>query len=334
MGGTKIRCAVFGENGRMLSSYTIASRAYPEPDDNIENLIATLDRLISPYPVEHFRGIGIGLPGTVDNERGLVVYTPNLQWVNLPIAQRLKDKLGLPVSLIQDVAAAVWGEYQFGAGHGIDNLVCATIGTGIACGILINGRLYGGTNHTAGEIGHLHIADDDLVCGCGNAGCLEACASGLGLVKLFRKAVKDGGSTPLTTRMKAEDINAYAIFDAARGGDELCLSIIDQMARYLAKGLSHVATILAPELLLLSGGLSKESSLLVEPLKKYFYNYSYRSVRENVRIELASLGEDAPLVGAAFLHRADDYSKQYLSRRKMSTKNGGAKCQREDGHRT
>jgi glucokinase len=307
VGATKIKCGVVDERGSILETRTMESWRYPALEDNIKLLIFLVKELLKGFDIRRFNSIGIGLPGTVDDARGMVVYTPNLHWNDLVLAPVIQEETGLTVRLVQDTAAAVWGEYLFGAGRGLQNLVCATVGSGIACGIIINGELYGGTSHTAGEIGHIHIEDDPIECACGNTGCLEARASGRGLVKLFMRGIERGGHTELTGRLSPDQIDAPAIFAAAREGDSFCAGVIDEMVRYLAKGLAATAVVLAPDAVIISGGLSSEEELLFKPLKRYFYEYAYRSVRNHVRLELARLGADAPLIGAAALYRARGY---------------------------
>lgn len=250
----------------------------------------------------------MGFPGSVDNEKGVVVYTPNLRWNELPIAELVLKATGVRPRLIQDTGAAVWGEYLYGAGKGLKHVACATIGSGVAVGIVANGRLYGGAAHTAGEIGHMHVEDDGLLCGCGKRGCLEAYASGLGLVKIYHSDIV---KTPprLLSDTAAEQIDSRAIFRAARQNDQRSLDCIDHMARMLARGLNATAAVLAPEVLILSGGLSVERKLLFEPVRRYFEQYAYHSVRKHVCLKLAQLRENAPLIGAASLYLAPEYEQ-------------------------
>ncbi|MDR2186131.1 MAG: ROK family protein [Treponema sp.] len=307
VGATKIKCGVVDEQGSILATRTMESWRYTALEDNIKLLISLVKELLEGFDIRRFNSIGAGLPGTVDDARGVVVYTPNLHWNDLVLAPVLEGETGLAVRLVQDTAAAVWGEYLFGAGRGLQNVVCATVGSGIACGIIINGELYGGASHTAGEIGHIHIEDDPIECACGNTGCLEARASGRGLVKLFMRGIERGGHTELTRRLSPDQIDAPAIFAAAGAGDTFCAGVIDEMVRYLAKGLAATAVVLAPDAVIISGGLSSEEELLFKPLTRYFYHYAYRSVRSHVRLELAQLGADAPLIGASALYRARGY---------------------------
>jgi glucokinase len=307
VGATKIVLGIVDQGGQVLRRAAIDPWQHPALEDNLANLMDTLDRLLAPYDQERFFDIGVGIPGTVDPSSGVVSYTPNLRWFDLPLGAILAERTGRRVHVIQDTGAAVWGEYLFGAGAGLRNVVCATIGSGLACGIVIDGRLYGGASNTAGEIGHLHVAGSSLVCGCGRRGCVEAGGSGLGLVKVFRRAVADGAVSPVAALPLARQ-DARAIFKAAKAGDAVCLGAIETMVGYLALGLSAVATVLAPDALILSGGLSRERELLVEPLIERIKAISYHTVCENVQIVPARLGADAPLVGAAFLHRAPEFA--------------------------
>jgi glucokinase len=307
VGATKIQLGLVNAEGVIVSRASLDPWRYPDLQDNLANLMDTLDALIAPYERDRLHDIGVGLPGTVDEARGLVVYTPNLRWFDVPLGRALGERTGLGVHLVQDTAAAAWGEYLFGAGVGLANVVCATIGTGVSCGIVIRGELYGGAAHTAGEIGHLRVADSSLVCGCGRRGCLEAGGSGLGLVKIFRRNIAAGQVSKLKLAPESQ-VDAFAVFNAARRGDPVCLASIDEMVGYLALGLSAVATTLTPDALILSGGLSRERDLLIAPLIERIKESSYRTVRQNVRILPAVLGPDAPLIGAAALHCAPEYS--------------------------
>jgi glucokinase len=306
VGATKIVLGVVDGAGQVLARRAVDPWRHPALEDNLRDLMDELERLLKPYDRGRLHEIGVGLPGTVDPVTGTVVYTPNLRWFDLPLGPMLAERTGLGVRLIQDTGAAVWGECLFGAGRGLQNVVCATLGSGVACGIVIGGRLYGGAGNTAGEIGHLHVADSSLVCGCGRRGCMEAGGSGLGLVKVFHRAVAAGASSPVAS-LPLEEQDAHAIFKAAKGGDRVCLNAIDEMVTYLALGLSAVATVLTPDALILSGGLSRERELLIDPLVRRIYSISYKTVTENVRILPAALGADAPLVGAASLYRAPGY---------------------------
>lgn len=303
VGASNIRCGVVDDEGRVLKSNFMPSWQFDTVAGNIDHLKVLLDELMSDFDRDAFHYIGMGLPGTVDDSRGMVVYTPNLCWFDVPITAILREHTGLPVHLVQDTGAAVWGEYLYGAGRGSRNVVCATIGSGVACGIVVGGQLYGGAGHTAGEIGHLHMVDDGLPCGCGAKGCLEAYASGFGLVKMYHAGLGQAGEPPLPGEVTARDI-----FEAARQGSAYCLALIDTMARYLARGFAAMATVLAPEIFLVSGGLSRETELLFEPVKRYFYEYAYHKTREHTRFMQAALGPDAPLVGAAALYLAPEYA--------------------------
>ncbi|MDR1634781.1 MAG: ROK family protein [Bifidobacteriaceae bacterium] len=332
VGASKIQLGVIDAEGAVLRRAHLSPWHYSKMEDNLANLMDRLDGLMGGYERHRFHDIGVGLPGTVDSVTGVVSYTPNLRWFDLPLGPMLTERTGLGVHLVQDTAAAAWGEYLYGAGQGLKNIACITIGSGVACGMVIGGELYGGARHTAGEIGHLRVADESLVCGCGGRGCLEAGGSGLGLVKIFERNAKALGVEPRRFQDWPEEHpdeqldqqlyrqpegqpkdrfnqgpNAHAIFEAAKRGDDLCLKSIAEMVENLALGLSVVATTLAPDALILSGGLSRERELLIEPLMERTRAISYHTVVENVRLAPAALGADAPLVGAAALYLSSEY---------------------------
>jgi glucokinase len=305
VGATKIVLGVVDAGGQVLARAKLRSWQHPRLEDNLASLLDTLDQLMEPFDRERFHGIGVGLPGTVDPARGIVTYTPNLRWFDLPLGPMLQRRTGLRTHLVQDTAAAAWGEYLFGAGMGLDNVACVTVGSGVACGIVIGGRLYGGRHHTAGEIGHLRVADPALACACGGFGCLEAGGSGLGLMKIVQRNVAAGGASQAATDLANRD--ARAVFDAARRGEPLALASIEEMIANLALGLSAVATTLAPDALIVSGGLSRERELLVDPLIERVKAISYAATMAHVKVLPAALGAASPLIGAAALYRAEEY---------------------------
>jgi len=213
--------------------------------------------------------------------------------------------LGKPVFLLNDASAAALGEHRMGAGRGLDNLIYITVSTGIGGGLVINGQLYNGTDGCAAEIGHMTILVDGPLCKCGKRGCLEALASGTAIARMARERLAAGGKSCLAelTRGKIEDVTAELVAEAARRGDALALSVIDEAARYLGIGLANLVNIINPQMIIIGGGVSKMGAMLFRPARKSMKEHAFKLPARTVRVVRPRLGLDAGLFGAAIYTR-------------------------------
>lgn len=238
--------------------------------------------------------IGMGVPGTVDREGRRVLLAPNLGWKDFCVHDLVRERFKVHVRLIQDGRAAALAEYLLGAGRGEPVLVCVTLGTGIGSGIIIGGKVFDGAFGTAGEIGHVVVQEDGIRCGCGRRGCLEAYASGTAILKAAR--ILEGG----------DGIDgAKDVFDRARAGDGEAARIIRDAARYLGRALVNAVNILSPNAVIISGGMCEQEELLLRPVQDYVMRNAYSLATRNgsFRVVKASLGEDAPMIGAGSLYK-------------------------------
>jgi len=230
------------------------------------------------------------------------VYAPNLKWRDVPLKARLEARFSLPVWVENDVRAAAWGEFRFGAGRGARSLVAVFVGTGVGSGAILDGHLWRGALNAAGEIGHTQVVPDGLPCGCGQRGCLEAYASGSGFIRRFEAALAAGTSTTLRARTggEASKLTALQVARAAAEGDRLAREFWEDAVRYLTLALANAVTLLNPERLVLGGGVVETVPALVEAVTTAIQARTTLMARV-VTVHRAELGDWAGVVGAAAL---------------------------------
>ncbi|MEV6773221.1 ROK family glucokinase [Nocardia sp. NPDC051030] len=304
VGGTNIRASVVDGSGEVLDTVTAST---PHSARSLEDGLA---RVVRELCARHQIGaVGLAVAGFVDEDRATVRFAPHLPWEDAPVAQRLTDRLGLPVILEHDANAALWAEYRFGAAAGGRNVVLVAIGTGIGAALLTGGQLYRGSYGVAPELGHLQVVPQGRACPCGKRGCWERYCSGTALVdtalemlatdpqrskQLARDALRDPGS--LTGRRVA---------GAAEGGDPVALDVMAEFARWLGLGLAFVSDLFDPDLIVVAGGVSSSAPLFLDDARDH-YAASITGARHRrlARIRTAQLGEAAGMIGAAELARA------------------------------
>lgn len=300
VGGTTVKMGLFSKAGFVLEKWEIptvkdnnGAAVLPDVAESILNKMQ--EKSIS---MEDIAGIGVGVPGAVDGEGTLVGGAVNIGWGVFNIPKVLNAYLNVPVRAANDANAAAFGEMWQGGGKGYSNMVAVTLGTGVGGGIIINGNILTGTTGAAGEIGHIHIQDDEPeLCGCKNRGCLEQYASATGIVRLAKRRLeKDDASSIL----RGADLSAKAVFDAVKAGDEIAVEIAEQFGDYLGKGLAAVAAVVNPEIFVIGGGVSKAGDILLSYVEPAFEKYVFAPCR-NVKFALAMLGNDAGIYGAAGL---------------------------------
>ena len=247
--------------------------------------------------------VGIGVPGVLDMERGVVLFLPNLPgtWPDVPLAETIKAHTGLPVYVLNDARAITFGEWKFGAGRDVDTMACLTLGTGIGGGLVINGRLHLGIGGAGGELGHQTIDFNGPQCGCGNFGCLETYASGPAISAMGMKAVAQGLTTDLG-KMVDYDLNLITpklIARAALAGDAIAKDIYDKAGYYLGIAIANVLVSVNPRKVVLAGGVAAAGDLLLEPIRRTVRERVFVMPQDQVEIVLAGLGKNSGIVGAA-----------------------------------
>ncbi len=307
LGGTNIAVGVVDEKGNILSKVstpTDNSRSHKEIIADMAN--ASKDAIEKAgLSISDISGIGIGSPGTVDSENGIIVYANNLKFENVPMREELCSHINLPIFISNDANCAALGETSdAGAAKGLKNVVLITLGTGVGGGIIIDGKIYEGNYSAGAELGHSLLVLDGEKCTCGRSGCWEAYASATALVRQTKKAMEDDKDSLMWEITAGEIKNAggRTAFDASRKGDKSGLKVVTNYIKYVSEGLVDMINIFRPEILLLGGGVSNEGEYLFSPVREYVGKYTYGGNRTPVPpVMKARLGNDAGIIGAAML---------------------------------
>lgn len=299
VGGTTVKMGFFDSEGVVLEKWEIPTRTQNGGEnilpDIAKSILNTMDE--KGISKEDVIGVGIGVPGPVDGN-GVVYKAVNLGWGVFNIAEILTGLLGIPAKAGNDANVAALGEMWKGGGQGYRSLVAVTLGTGIGGGVIIDGKLLTGYKGAGGEIGHVHIMDDEPeACGCGGHGCLEQYGSATGVVRLANRIL---AATEEDSVLRNGDVSAKSVFDAVKAGDKVAIQIATQFGEILGKGLAIIASVLNPEIFVIGGGVSKAGEILFEYIKPAYQKYVFPGSAET-EFALATLGNDAGIYGAAKL---------------------------------
>ncbi|MGD2175922.1 MAG: ROK family protein [Candidatus Brocadiaceae bacterium] len=300
LGGTNIKAGLVSPDGQVLQAHHVPTEAEAGPAAVARRICRATRECLEQAGVapEAARGIGVGSPGTIDLDAGVVTFSPNLPgWHDIPLREMIEGDLGLDCVLDNDANVAALAEQWIGAGEGASSVVLLTLGTGIGGGIVLDGRIWHGGKGVAGEIGHMCINPEGPRCGCGNCGCLEAYASATAMVRRLREAVAEGAETPLAEHL--EELTARAIHEAAVGGDPIARRNIEMTGRYLGVGVSNIMHILNPEVVLFSGGVTAAGQMLLDPVLEEVEWRTMDDSRRDVRVAFAELPDTAGIIGAA-----------------------------------
>jgi glucokinase len=304
IGGTNIKFGIVDEIGKILIAKKTPTESQRGSDAIVASIIDDVTSLLHEASLhrDDLISIGLGVPGTADAATGTVVYAPNLFWKNVVIAPAIEDALHIPVSIAQDTRAAAWAEYLVGAARGAHGIAAVTLGTGIGCGMVIDGKIFHGALNTAGEFGHQIVEIDGEACNCGRHGCLEAHAGGLAIVREAKKRI------PAIATLLGKNLDCIGVDDVfvlALSGNSQARALTDSVVRFIGVGLVNLINLTSVEMICLSGGISNApESLLLLPLVSFVRARAYQTVAYEVKVCRSALGEDAPLIGAALLHRA------------------------------
>lgn len=311
VGGSNIACAVVNDDCEIIARSKAKTHGetgkadYNEVVDVITRTINLACEAAGIKPSEA-SSIGIGCPGICNSDSGIVEYTNNLGFHNVPLKTDVEKEFNIPVYLDNDANAAAFGEFVAGAAKGARNAVVITLGTGVGSGIIIDEKIYRGTNFAAGEIGHTVIVADGLPCSCGRKGCFEAYSSATGLVNMTKKAAAENPGS-LINKLIEEDgkVSARTAYKAAKQGDEVGKWLTEEYVKYLAVGIANVINTFQPDILCIGGGVCNEGDLLLNPLKEAVYREIYsRDSKKTTKLTICTLGNDAGIIGAAMLHKA------------------------------
>ncbi len=299
IGGTTVKLGLFDREGRVLEKWEIPTDKREQGCHILPDIAASIRDKMTSVNIDSsdIQGVGVGAPGPVDDE-GTVYKAVNLGWDVINISQVLGSCLDLPVKAANDANVAAFGEMWQGGGKGHDNIVAVTLGTGVGGGIIVNGSILTGATGAGGEIGHIHIEDEETEsCGCENHGCLEQYASATGVVRLARRRLAQDQEPSV---LRGGELSAKAVWDAVKAGDRVAVQIAERFGEYLGKGLAAVAAVVNPEVFVIGGGVSKAGTVLFDYIRPAYEKYAFHGCR-NAEFALATLGNDAGIFGAAGL---------------------------------
>lgn len=297
IGGTNIKFGVVDESGRILLQKKFETGAQRGSDAILAAIVREIESLLQAPLLRNqkLESMGFGVPGTADSAHGIVIYAPNLFWRNVDVAAAMQPVFHTPVFVAQDTRAAAWAEYLVGEGRGLHGIAAVTLGTGIGCGLVLDGKIFHGALNTAGEFGHQIVAVDGEPCNCGRRGCLEAHAGGLAIVREAKKRIPG---------LASSDVTVASVFRLSEQGNPQARELTDSVVRYIGIGLVNLINLTSVEMICLSGGISNAPRhLLLDPLIEFVRNRAYEAASQKVRIGRSALGEDAPMIGAALLCR-------------------------------
>ena len=310
LGGTNIKAGVVNENFEIIgkaTTKTLCPRPAKEIADDMAkvSIDACTDAGISVDDVEW---IGIGTPGIADNVNGTIPYSNNLGFKDVPIREYIQAHINKPVYVANDANAAAYGEFVAGAAKGAKNAVCITLGTGVGAGIIVEGKILTGSNLAGAELGHIVIEVDGPECTCGRKGCFEVFSSATGLIRMTKEAAEaDPGSAVNALYKEDGKYSARHAFMAQRQGDKAGAAVVEKYCKYLAAGITNAINIFQPDILCIGGGVCNEGDPLLLPVKDLVKKEVYtRMLDSNTEIVVAKLGNDAGIIGAAFLGNASE----------------------------
>ena len=306
LGGTNLRATLVDvENGTVLYHMSIPTLAREGHDAVMQRMAELVLQVIKNAGMkkENIGGIGIGVPGVLDLEKGETLFLPNLHglWPHIPLQATIKKLTGLPTRLLNDVRSITNGEWRFGAGRGVDTLAVFAIGTGIGGGLVINGQLHLGMGGTAGELGHTTIDFNGPKCGCGNYGCLEAYASGPAISAAGMKAISQGLSTYIGEYCEYDlnRITPELVARAAQAGDEIAKDIYEKAGYYIGIAAANICVALGPRRIIIGGGVAQAGDLLLDPIRRTLREHVHVMPVEQVEVVPAQLGDTAGVIGVA-----------------------------------
>ena len=302
LGGTNIVVGTIAEDGSELLGLVSEPTL---PDQGGDAVIARIVKLarasMAQAKGKEIVGVGIGSPGPLDTETGIVILTPNLGWVNMPLRDRVADGLKLPTVLDNDANCAIYGEWWRGAAQGVDDVIGLTIGTGIGGGIILGGEIYHGASDVAGEIGHMTIDANGRLCKCGNQGCLEAYASGPAIAARAVEGIEAGAKSALPQYVQGDlsKITAQVVYEAANDGDGYALEVVRETAKLLGAGVASLVNIFNPSVVVICGGVTQAGEKLFGPLTAEVHRRAFKPAWEVCRILPGTLPGTAGVYGAA-----------------------------------
>ncbi len=304
LGGTNIKAGIVDQNNCITAQCELPTEADKSWEHVVENMAEAVRNALTEADItlSDCKCVGVGSPGTVDAENGIVVYSNNFGWEDVPLAKALEEELGLPVHISNDANCAALGEVVAGAARGCSSAVLLTLGTGVGSGIVLNGRIFEGGGPGGAELGHTMLKQDGELCTCGRRGCLEAYASATALIREAKLAMEDHPESRLAvlTGGKLEKITGAVIFEAAKQNDETALRVVERYIDDLADGITDAVNLFRPQTVLLGGGISRQGEYLAAPIREKVAKRAFGGERSCLpEVRCAALENDAGMIGAA-----------------------------------
>ncbi len=301
LGGTNIAVGMVDDNGKILAQESLPTLSGRSYEEIVKDMAVLCEKVAeqSGHSMKEVDAIGIGSPGAVDSENGVVIFAGNLKFEKAPIALEMRKYFDIPVNLENDANAAAYGEYAV-CGHEAESFVFITLGTGVGGGIIINNQIYRGFNGAGAEIGHMTLKMDGKPCTCGRKGCFEVYASVTALIEQTVQAMSKNPESMMNDWIKENGhVSGRTAFECAAKGDEAAMQVKDTYIRYVAEGVTSIVNIFQPDMLVIGGGISREGDVLLKPLKGYVSNGDFNKFMKKTDIQTAKLFNDAGIIGAA-----------------------------------
>ncbi len=306
LGGTNIAVGVVDDNYKIVGRGKVKTNA-PRPAEEIFDDIAKAIRLAvddAGLTMDDIASVGIGTPGSVNKEAGTIEFSNNLNFNNVPAKRMLEERVGKSCVFENDANAAALGEAYAGAGNGVKNLVAVTLGTGVGSGIIVGGKVLGGTNDAAGEMGHTTIVVDGEQCNCGRKGCWERYASATALISQTKAKMQECPDSKMweLSEGSLDNVSGRTAFNAMYAGDEAGKQVVDQYIKYVAVGVTNIVNTFQPDVICIGGGISNEGDNLLDPIRDFVERERYtKYAKKQTKVCKAVLGNDAGIIGAALV---------------------------------
>ena len=307
LGGTNIAVGLVTEDGKIVETISVPTMAERDYREIVKDMADVSVKVCEKAGVDikEVKAVGIGCPGSIDNEKGECTYSNNLRMEHADVAGEFRKHLDLPVNMENDANAAALGEYEIN-GNGAKSYVFITLGTGVGGGVIIDGKIYRGFNGVGAELGHTVVEMDGEECTCGRKGCWEAYASVTALIRQTKKALEENADTIMHDMVKEDGkVSGKTAFVAAKKGDKVAQAVVNKYFEYIGEGITNMINIFQPEKLVIGGSISKEGDYLLNPVREYVAKYDYNRYMKKAEIEIATLFGDAGIIGAALSAKKD-----------------------------
>lgn len=306
LGGTNIAVGIVDDNKKIVLKKSIPTACPRSAEEIVNDIVKTISELCESVniSINNLKWIGVGTPGSVNSETGVVERAHNLGFFDTPLKSLICKRININCFVENDANAAAYGEFLAGAAKGSKDAICVTIGTGIGGGIIIDSKIYSGSNFFGAELGHMVIEMNGKQCNCGRKGCMEQYCSATALIEQTKEAMQQNKDSLLWQECGSdlEKVNGRTAFDAMRKGDVTAKKVVDTYIDYLGCGCTNFINIFQPDILIIGGGISKEGETLLAPIREYATRESFdRNPIKATKIVAAELGNDAGIIGAAML---------------------------------